>query len=192
MNRRIGCLALLLLCVATGLFLRSRLAPIGGTPFSQLSPDEQAARRASAADLTFQLGLLDQEGRNHEHKPFTLTATQDQLNTLLQDRIHTQNLPAHDFRAALHPGQIVLQATVNYKGFDVPATMTGELSATNGTVQMQVDSASVSGLPAPGKVRASLGRHVNDVLGTLVTSRGGHIDSVDVEEGLMTVTGVTG
>ena len=192
MNRRIGCLAALLLAVVVGLFIRARTVPVGGTPFAQLSPEEQATRRADAADLTRQLGDVDREARNHEHKPFTLVATQDQLNTLLQDRIHTQNLPAHDFRAALHPGQIVLQATVNYKGFEVPATLTGELSAASGEVQMDVDSAYVAGLPAPSKVKASLGRHVNDVLGALVSSRGGHIDSVDVEEGQMTVSGVTG
>ena len=192
MNRRIGCLALVLPCLAVGWFLHSQNAPVGGTPFAELSPQEQATRRAGAAGLTRQLGDVDREGRHHDHDPFTLVATQDQLNTLLQDRIHTENLPAHDFRAALHPGQIVLQATVNYKGFDVPATLTGELAAANGAIQMQVDSASVAGLPAPSKLKASLGRHINDVLGKLVNSRGGHIDSVDVEEGQMTVTGVTG
>lgn len=164
---------------------------LGGTPLVQLSPAQQAVRRASAQQLTTQMAHVDREERRHERVPFTVVATQDQLNTLLQDRIKTHNLPIHDLSLELDADSVAVQATVNYRGFDVPATAHADLGATAGQVTVKVTSVDLAGLPAPVKIKDSLNLELSRQLNRALGSRGGTIDTVTVEPGKLTVTGVT-
>ena len=166
---------------------------VGGVPFAQLPPEIQTRRREEAKTLTDQVGDVARAARHKEHKPFELTATEDQLNTLLQDRIKTGNLPVNNLRLGLQSGQIILQGDAKYKGITAPATLSGTLEPRDGGVRFEVQSLTIGGFPAPDGWKDKIERTVGQNLDKFFRGeRDAHIDTVKIEPGQLTVTGTTG
>lgn len=194
MKNRLGCLALLAV-LGLGAFIGYRVlfpARVGGVAFEQLPPQAQKQRRVEAQKLVEDVEKVARAAKKEEKKPFTLTATEEQLNTLLQDRLKTEKFPIRDLRVGLSPGKLTVQGTVNYQGFDVPATLEGALSAQNGELVFEIDSLQLSGLPAPSawkdKAEKAIGDGLRKALGG---GKNAHIESVIVESGKLTVSGRT-
>lgn len=177
------------------MFYRAMNPPdnIGGTAFSALTPQEQEKRREDAQKLVKQVEDLARASKKNEHKPFTLTATQDQLNTLIQDRLQTQNLPVRNPRLGLQDGEITLQGDADYKGFSAPATVTGTLEAKDGAVVFHVTSIKISGFPAPSGWGEKVESKVSEALDKgLRGGKNGRVDSVEITDGQLKVSGQTG
>lgn len=193
--KRLGCLAAL---VIVGFFsfgvYRSVFPPrVGGVAFSQLPPETQKERRAEAQRLVEDVEQVARSARRKENKNFSLTATEDQLNTLLQDRLRTEKFPISDLRAGLSPGVLTLQGTVKYQGFDVPATLDGTLEAQNGALQFQINSLSLSGLPAPGNIKEKAEKSISQGLQKAFSKdSNARVEKVIIESGKLTVQGRTG
>jgi hypothetical protein len=116
-----GCLLVVLLLagVAAYYYWRVSTAPRVGEaiPFAQLAPQEKERRRASAQKLTEDFGRVIQEAKRGENKKFVITANEEQLNTLLQDRLNTEKFPVRDLRVGLQFDLLLVQGRVLYKGF---------------------------------------------------------------------------
>lgn len=193
--KKFGCLAILIVLgfAAYGAYRAANPPRVGGVAFKELPPATQKARRVEAQKLVEQVEDVARAAKKNEKKPFTLTATEEQLNTLLQDRLKTEKFPIRDLRAGLSTDQMTLQGTVNYQGFDAPATMTGTLSAQGGTLQFSVDSLQIAGLPAPGGWKEKAQKAVDGSLNKAFShDRNARIESVQIENGLLTVKGQTG
>lgn len=166
---------------------------VGGISLAQLPAPEQQKRREEARQLTKQVGEVAKAVRAQTRQPFQIVATEEQLNTLLQDNLKTQNLPINNVRLGLQPGQIVLQGDGEYKGFNAPATLVGTLEAVNGGVQFKVQSLTVGGFPAPEQWRTKIENAVGGNLKKFFQSgSSGRIEKVAIEAGRMTVSGLSG
>ncbi|RYG69194.1 hypothetical protein EON80_10265 [bacterium] len=195
MFKRLGCLACLVVLGFFGFGVYRALYPprVGGVAFSQLPPETQKERRADAQKLVEQVEDVARSARKKERKEFKLEVTEDQLNTLLQDRLRTEKFPIDDLRAGLSPGILTLQGTAKYQGFDVPATLNGTLEAKDDTLDFQIDSLSLSGLPAPGNIKEKAEKAISEGLKKAFRKDGSaKIEKVEIGEGKMMVEGRTG
>lgn len=193
--KRIGSISLLIVLALGGWATYRVLYPprVGGVAFSQLAPQAQKQRRVEAQKLVEDVEQVARSARHNEKKRFTLVASEDQLNTLLQDRLKTEKFPIRDLRAGLSPDLLTLQGTANYQGFDVPATLTGTLSARAGALIFNVTSLQLSGLPAPGALKEKAERAIGDGLQRAFQGNArARLESVRIESGKLTVTGTTG
>jgi hypothetical protein len=195
MMKRLGCLAALVVIGFFGFGVYRAMVPprVGGVPFSQLAPETQKERRAEAQKLVEDIEDVARAARKKERKNFSLEVSEEQLNTLLQDRLRTEKFPIDDLRAGLAPGVLTLQGTVKYQGFDVPATLNGTLQAQNGTLDFKIDSLSLSGLPAPGGIKDKAEKAIGGGLQKAFDKDSkARIEKVTIETGKMAVEGRTG
>jgi hypothetical protein len=195
MKKGCGCLASLLVLGFLGFAAYRVFVParVGGVPFSQLPAQTQKERRADANKLVEKIETVARAAKKNKRETFTLNVSEDQLNTLLQDRLRTEKFPIDDLRAGLSPGVLTLQGTVKYQGFDVPATLDGTLEAKDGTLDFKIQSLSLSGIPAPDKIKDKAESSIGDGLKKAFSKESNaHIDKVTIEAGKMTVEGRTG
>src|SRR5687768_5544011 len=115
MNKRPGRkkskLGLILLCLApmaaVSFFMwRSNQSQIGGTTFKQLPAAEQTKRRENLNQLEEQVKDIARKATEKGKAPFELVITEEDLNTLLQDRVDTNKFPIREPRAGFTPGQL--------------------------------------------------------------------------------------
>lgn len=194
MKRLVSLLVLVALGGGAYWWYRSQTAPrVNVTPFAQLSKPEQQQRRAKAQGVVKQVETIARASKKGEKKPFEVTLTQDELNTLVQDRLKTKNLPIENPRVGLQNGQLVLEADGNYKGISAPVSVAGTVSAQNDDVAFAIDSLSLGGFPAPGDWKEKVQRAVDDGLKKALREKGtAKIDSVEIGDGNMTIKGRTG
>jgi len=187
---------LVLLAVGGGAFwwFQNAQAPrVRVTPLAQLSPQEQTQRRAQAQSVVEQARSIARDAKSGQNKPFQLVLTQDELNTLLQERLQTKNLPIENPRIGLQNGQLIFEADANYKGVQAPVSASGTVSAQNGDIAFQIDSLSLGVFPTPSGWKEKAQRAVDDGLKKALKEKGSaKIESVEIGEGTMTVQGHTG
>lgn len=191
--KRVVLLSLLLL-LGGGIYLAYQVqAPprVGGVLLKDETPARVTERRAQARALETQVRDLAAQAKRGEHKRFSISATEDELNTLLQDRVKMKNLPVRDLRLGLEANALLMQGVVDYNGMSPVATLQGQVVARNGKIAIDIESLKVGGVPAPGKWRDKIERQItprlNDALGRVP----GRIDRVTIEKGRLTVEGVT-
>lgn len=188
----IGCLGLIILLVAGGgyLFWRAKTPPRVGEDFKSLPREEQQRRRTEAQKLEDQTADIVRRVKSGDRKPFRLVATEQQLNTLLQDRIRTDKFALKDLRVGLKPKQLSLQGTVPYKGLETTATLTGDISAQNGRVKFNADKLLIGGLfEAPGDWKEKVEKQVDSQLNKLLSNAKVNITRAAVEEGQLILEG---
>ncbi|MDQ3814881.1 MAG: hypothetical protein M3347_13135 [Armatimonadota bacterium] len=192
---KFGCLvAVLALCgLAAFLVWRARTPPqvTDSVPFSQLPPVEQQRRREDAKKFTHQVHEIVASARRKEHKPFTLVVTEQQLDTLLQDRVQTDKLAVRDLRVGLEPNQVALQGRIVHKGFEGVVTLSGNIVADNGKLAYRVESLKIGSLFAPSGLKRKIERGASEKLNRLLQNAPGRITSVTVERDNLTIEGVT-
>ncbi len=157
-------------------------------PFAQLSPQEQTQRRQDATKLTEQIQTVVRDAKSGSKKKFTVTATEDQLNTLLQDRLDTSKFPVRDLRVGLAPQSLSLQGRMNYQGYDATGTISGNITAKNGVLNYQAESLKVQGFSV-GAMRDKAETEINNVLKKWSGELPGRIDRVTIEDRKMTLEG---
>lgn len=188
--------SLVVLALGGGAFwwLQSRRAPrVRVTPLAQLSPQERTQKRAQSQGVVEQVKTIARDAKSGQAKPFELHLTQDELNTLVQDRLQLQNLPIQNPRVGLQNGQLVVEGDGTYHGVEAPVSASGTVSAQNGDVSFQIDSLSLGGWPAPSGWKDKAQRAVSDGLQKALREKGSaKIESVEVGEGTLTIKGTTG
>ncbi len=193
--KRIGCLPFLvvLLFGAWGAYRAFNPPRVGGASFSQLSPQTQKERRVEAQKLVKQVEEIARGARTKEKKRFQISASEEQLNTLLQDRLRLGKFPISDLRADLTPGVLTLQGSAKYQGFDVPATISGSLQAQGGALTYQIDSLLISGLPAPGKLKDKAQKAIEDGLQKVFgREKNARVEAVEISDEKLLIEGTTG
>ena len=184
----------LLLIIAGGYFAyRKAMGPPPAPRLADLPPKVQAERRADAEDLVRDVDKVARAARKNERAPFNVTATQDQLNTLLQDKIKIKNLPIRDLSAALQPNSIVVSGRAKYNGIKVPVVINGDLKARDGGLDLQIQSLTLGGFSAPSdwknKAQDAISKALEEALSGGQKVR---FESVEIESEKLTVRGQTG
>lgn len=193
--KRLGTVVLLaLICGGAFLWYRNQSAPrVTSVPFAKLSKPEQQKRRVQAQNVVKQIETIARDTEAGQKKPFKIVLSQDELNTLLQDRLRAKNLPISNPRIGLQNQQLIVEADGKYKSFSAPVSVVGTVSAKNGDASFLVDSISLGGFPVPGKWKPQLQRAVNDGLRKALEQKGAaQIESVEIGDGTMTIQGRTG
>lgn len=187
-----GCLLLVVLLLIGGgyLFWRARTATVVGEDFQKLTPQQQESRRADARKLEEESAEVARRIRKGDRSPFRLVATEQQLNTLLQDRVRTEKFAIKDLRVGLKSERLTLQGTVPYKGLETTATLIGNVSAQNGKIVFNAESLLLGGLvEAPGEWKTKIESQVTKQLNRLLESNKVRIDRATVEEGELIIEG---
>jgi hypothetical protein len=194
-GRKKSKIGLILLCLtpmaAVSFFMwRSNQAQVGGTAFKQLPATEQTRRREHLIQLEEQVKDIGRKVKAKEKAPFELVITEEDLNTLLQDRVDTNKFPIREPRAGFTPGQLTLQGTANYKGISAPASLSGSLHVQGGQVVFKADSLSVQGFPV-GSLKDKAENEINKTLREGLEQTSVKLESITIEQGQMTLRGQT-
>ena len=184
----------LVLIVAGGYFAyRQFSGPAAAPRLSDLPPAQRAERRADAKELVEQVDEVARAARKNEKSDFSVTATQDQLNTLLQDKIKIKNSPVSGLSATLQPDSLILSGQAKYNGIKVPVVINGDLKAKGGGLDLQIKSLTLGGFSAPSdwknKAQKAASQAIEKALSNGEKVR---FESVQIESEKLTVTGKTG
>ncbi len=193
MKRSLVPLILLFVIGAGAYFVYQKVTPprVGtSVPFAQLAPPEKAKRRQDAQKLTTQIEKVAREIKNGESKTFRIEATEEQLNTLLQERLDTSKFPVRDLAVGLSPDLLALQGRINYQGMDATATLSGSVSVKNGTLVFQSGDLKVQGFSV-GALQKKAEKEVTRALNTWSEKLPGKIENVTIEDQKITVEGTT-
>ena len=185
----------LALLVIGGAYFAYRVfsGPASAPRLADLSPAQQAARRADAKELVGKVNEIARAAKKGEPKNFTLVASQDQLNTLLQDNLKIKNAPVSDLSAALEPNRLVLSGRAQYKGLNVPLVINGGLKAKDGGLDFEIESLTLGGFAAPQKWKDKAKKAAGEAIEKALS--GGQklrFDEVQIENEKLTVKGQTG
>lgn len=193
MKKIIG-LVLLLVIGFVGYQVYSGFSGANSKPsFASLPREEQAKRRVEAQELVKTVENIAKDAKSGQPKNFSVSASEDQLNTLLQDRLRVRNLPIENPQFRITDGSIQLQGQAKYNGFNVPVALTGKPTIkSDGTIDFTVDSLTLSGLPAPGqwkeKAQKAIAEGLPKAFGAAPNVR---FNGVELQDGRMTVSGKT-
>jgi hypothetical protein len=128
--------------------------------------------------------------KNGDNSLFRLAASEETLNTLVQDRLNTDKFAIRDLRVGLADGQLTLQGTVPFKGMETTATLTGDVRAENGRIAYNVDKFLLGGLfEAPEKWKKKVEKAVNEHLNKLLGDQNINITRAVVEDKQLIVEG---
>jgi hypothetical protein len=187
-----GCLGVLLILILGGAFLVWRFVtpPQVGEDFKTLSPAQQQARREDAKKLEEEAAEVVRRVKSGDTTPFRLAASEEQLNTLLQDKLRTEKFVIRDLRVGLKTNELSLQGTVPYKGFDATMTLTGDVVAENGDIVFKANELLIGGLAkAPDKWKKKIEKQVTKQLGKLLDSADVKVTNASVENGSLIIEG---
>ena len=117
---------------------------------------------------------------------FTIEVEQAELNALLaQQQI---DAPIRNPAVLLEPGKVVLSA-VTTDPVTAPLEASGTLAAVEGRLRLVLGSAKAAGLPLPGAVTALVEAAANDALAQVTSQRSIYVESVEILQGKLRLTG---
>ena len=186
-------LVLLLVLVGGYFAYRAFSGPAVAPRLTDLPPAQQAERRADAQQLIEKVDEVARAARENKRSDFEVTATQEQLNTLLQDKIKIKDSPVSELSAALQPGALILSGQAKYQGIQVPVVINGNLRAQNGGLDFQIQSLTLGGFGAPSGWKDKAQKAASDAIEKAL-SQGQKVrfESVQIENEKLTVKGQTG
>ena len=184
----------LILLVIGGTFAYRKFSGPAPAPLiAKMPPAQQAARRADAETLVTKVDEVARAARKSERSNFEVTATQDQLNTLLQDKIKIKNSPVTGLSATLQPGSLILSGRAKYQGIKVPVVVNGDLKARDGGLDLQIQSLTLGGFNAPSDWKNKMQKVASGAIEeALSNGQKVRFESVKIENKKLTVTGQTG
>ena len=185
----------MLLAIGGGgyLWYRSQTASrVNVVPLAQLPKAERQKRRSQAQKVVSEVETIARAAKRGEKKPFELTVSQDDLNTLIQDRLKTKNLPLENPRIGLQNGQLIMEADGKYKGVSGPVSLVGTVKAENGDMSFHVDSLTIVVVSAPREWKEKVQSAVDEGLKKALREKGTtRIDTVTIGDGTLTIRGQT-
>ena len=188
-------LPVVLLLLLIGGFFAYRVfsGPPAAPRLADLSPAQQQARRDDAEKLIKQVDEVARAAREKQRTQFKVTATQDQLNTLLQDKMKIKDSPVTGLSAALQPDALILSGRAQYKGLEVPVVINGNLRARDGGLEMQIQSLKLGGFDAPANWQERARKVSSEAIEKALSGKQKvRFESVEIENEKLTVTGQTG
>ncbi len=186
-------LVLLVVIGASAFFVYKKVTPpqiTTSVPFAQLSPPEKTRRRADAQKLTTQIGKVAREIKSGNRKTFRIEASEEQLNTLLQERLDTSKFPVRDLNVGLTPGELAMQGRVLYQGIDATATLTGDVSVKDGKLDFQAADLKLQGFSV-GSLRRRAEKEITRALNKWSEKMPGRLQNVTIEDKKITIEGTT-
>ena len=181
-----------LIGLAIMIWMNQGAAPLKPTvPFDRLPLAEQQRREGAVHDLQSQIDALRISGRRSEHKPFTLTIDNEELDTLLQTGLSSGRYPVRAVQCEIRTGEIVLQGIAKVHDADTTVNIGGNIAAEKGALAFQLNSLQIDGLPAPTTWKDKAQDAISKRLNSELTSKGLEIASVQLDPGVMTIKGVT-
>ena len=193
MKRSLIPLILILVIGAGAFFVYKKVTPpqiTASIPFAQLSPREKTRRRVEAQKLTDQVEKVTREIKSGTKQTFHIEASEEQLNTLLQERLDTSKFPVRDLNVGLSPGELAMQGRVLYQGIDATATLTGDVSVKDGKLDFKAADVKLQGFSV-GSLRHKAEKEITRVLNQWSEKMPGRIENVTVEDKKITIEGTT-
>ena len=193
MKRSLIPLILIVVIGAGAFFVYKKVTPpkiTNSVPFAQLSPQEKTRRRADAQKLTAQVEKVAREIKSGEKKTFRIQASEEQLNTLLQERLDTSKFPVRDLNVGLTPGELAMQGRVLYQGIDATATLTGNVQVKDGKLDFQAADVKVQGFSV-GSLKGKAEKEITRALNQWSEKMPGRLDNVSIEDKKITIEGTT-
>jgi len=187
-----GCLGLfMLLILGFGfVFWRWKHPPVVGETFSTLTAEQKTQRRRDARKLEDQVSDVIRNVKNGDRSAFQIVATEQQLNTLLQDRIRTEKFIVRNLRTGLDSQKLTLQGDVPYNGLETTLTLTGNISAQDNKVLFQTEGLLIGGLfEAPKKWKRKIETQVTTQLNKLLENANVNVTKVSIEEKQLVIAG---
>ncbi len=169
---------------------RTSTRPRVGEDFTTLAPIEKEKRRAETKQLDAQIKDIRKSAQAKENKRFTLQISENQLNTLLQDRLDLSKFPITNLRAALDPNRLTLKGDASYRGFPAEARLAGNIEVQNGALAFKAESLEISGVPV-SSLRDKAETEITKGLQKLLQEAPGKIDRVEIGDRTMTIEGIT-
>lgn len=193
MKRSLIPLILIAVIGAGAFFVYKKVTPpqiTNSVPFAQLSPQEKTRRRADAQKLTAQVEKVAREIKSGDRKTFRIQATEEQLNTLLQERLDTSKFPVRDLNVGLSPGELAMQGRILYQGIDTTATLTGNVQVKDGKLDFQAADVKVQGFSV-GSLKGKAEKEITRALNQWSETMPGRLENVSVEDQKITIEGTT-
>jgi hypothetical protein len=193
MKRSLIPLILILVIGAGAFFVYKKVTPpqiTTSVPFAQLSPPEKKRRRVEAQKLTDQVEKVTREIKNGTKQTFHIEASEEQLNTLLQERLDTSKFPVRDLNVGLTPGELAMQGRVLYQGIDATATLTGDVSVKDGKLDFQAADLKLQGFSV-GSLRRRAEKEITRALNKWSEKMPGRLENVSIEDKKITIEGTT-
>lgn len=193
MKRSLIPLLLILVIGACAFFVYKKVTPpqiTTSVPFAQLSPPEKKRRRVEAQKLTDQVEKVTREIKNGTKQTFHIEASEEQLNTLLQERLDTSKFPVRDLNVGLTPGELAMQGRVLYQGIDATATLTGDVSVKDGKLDFQAADLKLQGFSV-GSLRRRAEKEITRALNKWSEKMPGRLENVSIEDKKITIEGTT-
>lgn len=185
-----GCGVFLLLLMAFVCY-RVLTMPAIQPRLADLPAAEQKRRRVDAQRLVQEVENVARKVKRQEKGAWTVTATGEQLNTLLQDRIKVEGTPIKDIGIAIEPDLLLITGTTKYKGFNVPLALSGTLETPKGGFNFVANSLTLGGIPIGGnwkeRAQTALTKGLKEALG----KSNARFDKVTLEKDKLTLQGHT-
>ena len=188
-----GCLGLfVLLLLGCGfVFWRLKHPPVVGEKFSALNAEEKKQRRQEAKKLEDQVSDVIRNIKAGDRSPFHIVATEQQLNTLLQDRIRTEKFIVKNLRTGLNSQKLILQGDVPYSGLEATMTLTGNIIEQDNKVLFKTEGLLIGGLfEAPKRWKKKIETQVTNQLNKLLENANVNVTKVSIEEKRLVIEGV--
>jgi len=183
-------LFVILFFAAGYVFWRVKNPPVVGEKFSALTKEQKTQRRQDAKKLEDQVADVYDKIKDGDRAPFQIIATEQQLNTLLQDRIRTEKFVVKNLRTGLDSQKLSLQGDVPYKGLETTFTLVGNISAQNGKVLFKTESLLIGGLmEAPKSWKRKIETQVTNQLNKLLEKINVDVTKVSIEEKRLVIEG---
>ena len=187
-----GCLGLfVLLFLGVGfLFWRLKHPPIVGENFATLNPEQKKQRRQEAKKLEDQVSDVIRNVKNGDRSAFQIIATEQQLNTLLQDRIRTEKFIVKNLRTGLDSQKLTLQGDLPYKGLETTMTLSGSVSVQDSKVLFKTEGLLIGGLfEAPKSWKRKIETQVTSQLNKLLENANVNVTQVSIAEKQLVISG---
>ncbi|MBD3293347.1 MAG: hypothetical protein GF393_10515 [Armatimonadia bacterium] len=143
----------------------------------------------SAPPLEQQVEAVERAQQSNQPVQVTMTIRESELNQTLAREGTGQ---VRDLQVFLGSGSIAATGKTDYRGRTVHLTLRATPTVSNGRLQATVTEVMVGRLQAPEAVRQELQAQIDQGLQKATQGRNVRIDSVQVQPGVMTLTGWVG
>jgi len=161
---------------------------------SKVTPVPSNSQAAQSLDTKWN-NFADAVVQSPPGTPHTLTLTQEEVNSKVNEELKTLVLPAglgvSNVNVNLTNGKILLSADVTYSVFSGNAGMEATVETNNGQASISVTNIDMGALPIPQSVKDQLKGLIPEDILMQGSDTAFYTQNVQIENGQVVITGVT-
>lgn len=187
----IGSIVVLVIIVGVIFWVLLSRAPSLASQVSAVPSDSQAAQSLDSKWAALQNTVSQAPSGT----PITITLTQEEVNSKINEELNTANLPAgftiNNLNVNLKNGEILLSANVKYSIFTGIAAMEATVQAVNGQPTITVTDIDMGALPIPQSLKDQLKKLIPEDSLFQSPNSGFYTQSVQITNEQLVISGVT-